>query len=61
MNPYLRVQLRAVVARSAVQGDDLVAHDVVTRLEVLGDCGCGREVGFDQVVGGPGADSAGGD
>lgn len=37
-----------------MQGDDLVADDVVTCLKVLGDRDCGGEVALDQVVGDPG-------
>jgi hypothetical protein len=36
-----------------VQGDDLVAEDVVSGSEVSWDGGCGGEVVGDQVVGDP--------
>lgn len=44
-----------------MQGDNLVANNVVTSLQILGDGGSGGEVGLDEVVGGPGSSAAGGD
>jgi hypothetical protein len=41
-----------------VQGDDLVADDVVAGLEVLGDRSAGGELVLDEVVGSPGARAA---
>lgn len=58
---YLRVELCAVVASSAVQSDDFVADDVVASLQVSGDSGGRGEVRLDQVVGDPGSRAAGSD
>ena len=50
----LRVVLGTVVAASAVQGDDLVAEDIVAGLEVAGEGGGGGEVVGDELVSHPG-------
>ena len=49
----LRVELSAVVALTAVQGNDFVANDIVASLQILGDSSSRGEVGLDKVVGGP--------
>lgn len=55
---YLRVELRAVVGLTPVQGNDLVADDVVASFQVPRNSGSGRKVGLDEVVGGPGSTAA---
>ena len=44
-----------------MQGDNLVADDVVASLQVFGDGSSRGEVSFDEVVGNPGSGAARGD